>query len=165
MENQENSSPQVTFIVLFLFVTSLIFASGVSGYLLGSHRVKSPPRDTRNSIDSSLPFSLSSSAVTSAQVLYLLSGSLERIFPIRTFEPRSSRYDLFLLSPTGERVGKTFSIPANFTNVVISDRAGKETPFSLSQLKRGDQLYLNYSFNLKDRAKSQVTKVIKRLPK
>lgn len=140
MENQENSSPRVTLVVLILFVTSLVFASGVSGYLLGSRRAKSPPPEMMYPLDSALPFKISSSAVTSAQVLYLLSGSLEGIPHIRTFERRNSRYDLFLLSPTGERLEKTFSVPENFTNVVTSDRAGNETPFSLSQLKRGDQL-------------------------
>lgn len=102
------------------------------------------------------PIETNSSAVKSLYIVYVLSGVIDSIAPAE--QNKTSGYQLQILSPTGPLVDQKFFV-SDKANIVQLDKAGKETKYQLSNLKKGNSIQISYQINIKKNSEGQVTKV------
>lgn len=113
---------------------------------------------------SSLPFDVKLANIRAAGILYLVQGIITSMGPTKVDNLQGVQIQL--TAPTGQHIAKNFFVPTQGINIVkISNvdasnttSVSQENQYSLSQVKVGDQVLINYYVDLKA-SKEQVTKV------
>lgn len=105
-----------------------------------------------------LPIDPKSSGVRTAGLVYLLNGVVGDIS--FTSKDNKDGYEIKLLRSNGLETPMKFFARDDSATIVQLDKDGKESKYSLSGIKKGDSIFLNYYIDLrKDPQEPQVTKV------
>lgn len=130
---------------MFVAVGVMVF---VLGLLIGQLLQK------KTSPSLSMPdINLSSPSVKSAGILYLVSGTINKVTPASTGE-----IEVEILDSKGSLVAQKFTISNSSSNIVRS-KDSKEERITTKEIKNGQSILLNYYIDLKTN-QGQVSKVV-----
>ncbi|HBL52131.1 MAG: hypothetical protein A3D24_04120 [Candidatus Blackburnbacteria bacterium RIFCSPHIGHO2_02_FULL_39_13] len=101
-------------------------------------------------------FAIEKSTIKRVMVSYQLQGNIKSISPTNNNEG----FELEMYSPVGQDLGRKFFLPKSSKDLVVKvDSQGKQSEFTASEIKAGDQILMDYSFDMSKPEEGKITRL------